>query len=117
MSARRGYLLSTVLLGSTLCLPALAQGGTIKAVTPPAVYSVELPGEKAKELVCTGDIRKRTATCAETDVTLCKAEDVKFREGLMGTVQTCKVTDCSPKQGMAAASGKCECKVKISDCR
>jgi len=117
MSARRGYLLSTVLVGLAMSLPALAQGGTIKAVTPPAVYSVELPGEKAKELVCTGDIRKKTATCAEADVTLCKATDVKFREGLTGTVQSCKVTDCSPKQGAAAASGKCECKVKISDCR
>jgi hypothetical protein len=48
---------------------------------------------------------------------LCKITEVKFREGIAGAIKTCTVSGCSPKQGAGAATGKCECKVKISDCR
>jgi hypothetical protein len=117
MSARRGYLLLSLLLGLVICLPALAQGGTIKASPQATAYTVELPGEVVKEQLCTGDIRTRTTTCAEVPATLCKITEVKFREGIAGAIKTCTVSGCSPKQGAGAATGKCECKVKISDCR
>ncbi len=116
MSALKRLLL-TLLLGSGLCLPALAQGGTIKAIPQAVVYTVELPGELVKEPLCTGDIRTRTSACTEVQATACRMTEVKFRESLAGAIQTCKVSNCTPKQGMAAASAKCECKVKISDCR
>ena len=117
MSVLRGILLIPVLLGFTLCLPAMAQGGTILAKPQVAVYKVELPGEKVKELVCTGDIRTRTTTCGEVESLACNFKEVKFREGIAGTVQTCKVSSCTPKSGMAAASSKCECSIRLSDCR
>lgn len=117
MSARRRYKLSSLFLGLALCLPALAQGGTIKANPQAAVYTVELPGEVVKEQLCTGDIRTRTTTCSEVSATLCKITEVKFREGIGGAIKTCTPSGCSPKPGVAATSGKCECKVKVSDCR
>lgn len=116
MSVQRFGVLLAVLLSLAMGLSAFAEGAKIKANPQAAVYSVELPGEKVKELVCTGDIRLRTATCAEQETTVCKISQVKFREGLTGTEQSCKVSDCTPKRN-AAAAGKCECKVKISDCR
>jgi len=117
MSGRRGYLLSLALLGMAMCLPALAQGGTIKANPQAVVYTVELPGALVKEQLCTGDIRTRTTTCAEVQATACKITEVKFREGISGTTQMCKVSGCSPNESMAGPTGKCTCTVKISDCR
>lgn len=117
MSVARLLIVAVLLISLLLPAAARAQGSTIQARTPEKVYSVELPGEKGTQIVCTGDSRSSTADCVEEAGTICSITEVSFRERIGVPAKSCKVSGCSPKAGMAAASNKCACTIRVSDCR
>jgi hypothetical protein len=117
MSVGRVSVVLAMVLGLLLTAAALAQGTTIQARSLETTYTVELPGELKPHIVCTGDARTSTADCVESIRTMCPISEVSFRERAGSPAKTCKVSNCGPKPSMAAASAKCVCQIRVSDCR